>query len=357
MTRRSTRWALVAVPLALSACKKEEPAAVVRPVLTTVVALQTSRVLGFAGTVEPQYHASLGFQVMGRIITRDVKVGDLVVKAQQLAALDPTVLEFAMRSAQADLSNAQAQLGNATATEARQRILFEQNTTSSAQYELVQQAREAAAAAVTRARANLAKAEKQLGYAQLRAEFDGVVVAVDAEVGQVVSPGQTVITVARPDVREAVVDVSEDVNGSLQPGALFDLALQIDSGIKTTGRVREIAPQADSSTGTRRVRITLDNPPGMFRLGTTVTATLTAKIAPQIELPVSALMEKDGKSMVWVVDPATNKVALRDVRIAGRTDRAVRIADGLAPGTQVVIAGVNSLVPGQLVKISERAVR
>lgn len=357
MTRRSARWALVAIPFALAACKNEEPVAVVRPVLTMVVTLQTSRVLGFAGTVEPQYRASLGFQVMGRIIARDVNVGDLVVKAQQLAALDPTALEFAVRSVQADLSNAQAQFANATAIEARQHILLEQNITSLAQYELAQQAREAAAASVTRAQANLAKAQEQLGHAQLRAEFDGVVVAVDAEVGQVVSPGQTVVTIARPDVREAVVDVSEDADGSVQLGAQFDVALQIDPAIKTTGRVREIAPQADPTTRTRRVRITLDNPPDTFRLGTTVTATLTAKIAPQIELPVSALLEKDGKSMVWVVDPATSKVALRDVRVAGRSDRAVRIADGLAPGTHVVIAGVNSLAPGQLVKIFEREVR
>ena len=199
--------------------------------------------------------------------------------------------------------------------------------------------------------------QEQLGYAQLQAEFDGVVVAVDAEVGQVVSPGQTVVTIARPDVREAVVDVPEDSDGSIQPGTQFDVALQVDPAIKATGRVREIAPQADQTTRTRRVRIALDNPPPTFRLGTTITATLTARIAPQIELPASALLERDGKTMVWVVDPATGKVALQDVSVSGRTARTIRIGEGLASGTQVVIAGVNSLVPGQTVKIAERAIR
>ena len=64
-------------------------------------------------------------------------------------------------------------------------------------------------ASVARAQANLTKALEQLGYAQLKAEFAGVVTAVSADVGQVVSPGQNVVTVARPDVREAVVDVGQ----------------------------------------------------------------------------------------------------------------------------------------------------
>ena len=77
-----------------------------------------------------------------------------------------------------------------------------------------------------------------------------------------------------------------------------------------TGSVREIAPQADSSTRTLRVRITLADPPESFRLGTTINAAINAGF-PGIELPVSALLERDGKTMVWVVDPATSTVSTR----------------------------------------------
>ncbi len=347
-------WIVLAVVLSLCGCKKEQPPPVIRPALTTVATLQTNRVLGFAGTVEPRYRASLGFQVLGRIITREVNVGDIVAKGRQLASIDPTALSFAVRVAQADLSNAQAQLVNADATEARQRILVQQNTSTSAQYELAQQARESAAAGVTRAQANLAKAQEQLGYAQLRAEFDGVVISTDAEVGQVVSPGQTVITIARPDVREAVVDVSEDVDGALQSSAPFDVTLQIDPTQTTTGRVREIGSQADLTTRTRRVRITLDNPPDAFRLGSIVTATLTTTIEPQIQIPASAILERDHRTMVWTVDPATGAAGLREVTVASRAGSTVWISGGLVPGAQVVIAGVNSLSSGQIVKIAER---
>jgi membrane fusion protein, multidrug efflux system len=340
--------------LALAGCKeqKEKPPPV-RPVLSVVVAPQAGNILGFAGTIEPQYRAVLGFRVLGRIMVRHANVGDVVTKGALLAALDPVALELAVRAAAADLSNALAQLANAAATETRQRTLLEQRTTTQAQFELAQQAREAAEAGVVRARANLEKAQEQLGYAQLRSDFDGVVTAVDAEVGQVVSPGQAVMTVARPNIREAVVDVPEDVDGDLRPGTRFGVALQVDLSIQATGQVREIAPQADAATRTRRVRITLDNPPASLRLGSTVTATLATASAARIMLPVSALLERDGKTMVWVVDAASSTVSPREIRIAGRSERGIQIADGLAPGTRVVTAGVNSLAPGQSVKIEK----
>ena len=69
----------------------------------------------------------------------------------------------------------------------------------------------AARAAVVRARANLTKAREQLSYTKISADYAGVVTAIGAEVGQVVAPGQTVVTVARPDIREAVIDVADEI--------------------------------------------------------------------------------------------------------------------------------------------------
>ena len=261
----------------LAACQEEHhaEAPAPRPVLTVVAAPQTARTVGFAGTVEPRYKSDLGFRVLGRVISRDVNVSDVVRKGQRLATLDPLTYQLAVRSAQADLVSATARLENAAATESRQRTLLQQNITTQAQYDAAKQARESAEAGVTSARANLDKAEEQLGYAELRAEFDGVVTATEAELGQVVQPGQTVVSVARPDIREAVVDLPESIGRDLRPGARFDIALQVDPSVRAAGSVREIAPQADPATRTRRVRITLDNPPESFRLGTTITASVT----------------------------------------------------------------------------------
>jgi membrane fusion protein, multidrug efflux system len=313
--------------------------------------------LGFAGTVESQIQSSFGFRVLGRIIARDVRVGDAVKKGALLAALDPVAYEQAVRSAQADVSNAVARLENATATEARQQKLLQRNTTARAQFEAAQQARAAAEAAATQARADLAKAEEKLGYTQLHADFDGVVTAVEAEFGQVVQPGQTVVTIARTDIREAVIDVPADLNGNLQPGSRFEVALQLDPSVRASGRVREIGPQADSATRTRRVRIVLDDPPQSFRLGTIVTAVPASRAEFGIALPASALLERDGRTMVWVVDPETRTVSTHEVGIITRDERSFQVVEGLPSGTRVVTAGVNSLKPGQPVKISDEVIR
>ena len=352
-----SRLATWVVVLMLAGCleHKPEPPSPVRPVLSVIVAPQTSRTLGFVGTVEPQYRANLGFRVLGRVVARDANVGDLVTKGARLAALDPVALELALRAAQADLSNARAQLANATATEMRQRTLLEKGAATQAQFEAAQQARDAAAAALTRAQANLAKSQEQLGYTQLAADFDGVVTAVEADVGQVVLPGQTVVTIARPDIREAIIDVPEYINESIKPGDRFEVVLQLDPTQRTFGQVREIAPGADPITRTRRIKITLQQASASFRLGTIVTATLTTKVAPQIFLPTSALLERDGKTMVWVVDPSSKTVSSREIKIGSRSEQSVQIAEGLTSGSRVVTAGVNSLSVGQRVEIPDEA--
>jgi RND family efflux transporter MFP subunit len=341
----------------LGGCSAEPEKApeIVRPVLFVVVEPSASQTLGFAGTIEPEFSANLAFRLLGRVVARDVGVGDSVIKGKTIAALDPTALELAVQAAKAELSNAEAQFANAAASEERQRQLLAAANTSQAVYEAAQQGRQAGQANVERANAALAKAQEQLGYARLFSDFDGIVTATGAEVGQTVSPGQTIVTVARADKREAVVDVPDQLVGDLASGTIFDVTLQSLPSIRAVGTVREVAPQADSSTRSRRVRLTLIDPPAAFRLGSTITATRVAAIAPSIELPTSALLEQDGKTKVWVVNPQTSSVGLRDIRVGAKNAGTFTVAEGLEAGQRVVTAGIHSLTEGQKVKITEGA--
>lgn len=345
--------------LLLTGCseKQDEPAPPPPPVLSVVVSAEPQSLLALPGTIEPRYRTDLSFRVIGRVITRDVDVGDMVRKGQRVAALDPTALELAVRSQRAALSNAQAQLTNASATEDRQKTLRDRAVSPPATFEAAEQTRIAAQAEVVRAQSSLTKAQEQLSYAQLESDFDGVVTAVSVEVGQTVSAGQTVMTVAKPDVREAVIDIPESVNGEVKPGTEFDVALQLDERIRVRGTVREIAPEADSVTRSRRVRISLDNPPNTFRLGTTITATIKSGSSSLsvVQLPLSALLERDGKSIVFVIDEVTSIISERQVSIASRDEHSITLSAGLTPGTRVVTAGVNSLSHGQKVKIENGA--
>src|ERR1700726_5011825 len=201
----------IASALALAGCKQEAKAPEpVRPVLLAVLQPAASGSTVSVGTVQPRYETNLGFRVLGRLIARPVNVGDLVAEGQTIAAIDPTALELSVRSAKADLSKAQAQLENAIGTEERKRVLIKTDATTKQTLDDAEQVRAGAQASTARARANLAKAIEQLAHAQVKTDFAGVVTAVSAEVGQVASPGQSIVTVARPDTREAVVDIGAD---------------------------------------------------------------------------------------------------------------------------------------------------
>lgn len=304
------------------------------------------------GVVEPQYKTNLAFRVLGRLTGRPVSVGDLVSEGQTVGVIDATALELAVRSAKAELTKAEAQLATATATEERQRTLITTAATTKQTLDNAEQARAGADASVAHAQANLTKAIEQRGYAQIKADFAGVVTAVGAEVGQVVSPGQNVVTIARPDIREAVVDIGEDFPVPLEIGLPFTVGLQLLPAVQVEGKVREIAPQADPATRLRRVRIALNNPPESFRLGTTVTAALGKGQSPTLRVPASAVLAQDGANFVWVVDPPTSTVLLHKVDLA--TDQAgTRVPGGLAPGARIVTAGIHSLKQGQQVRIEQ----
>ena len=190
--------ALLAMTLACGGCNEETSVpAPLRPVLTTIVAPVTNQEFGpFASTVEARYRTQLGFQLAGRMVARDVFVGDAVRKGQRLAAIDPTVTQFALLRAKADVANAQAQLVNAEGIESRQRTLATGGNTPQATLDNAIAGRQTAKARLDQAQAALRMAEDQIGYTELHANFDAVVTAWTAEVGQYVDTGQAVVTLA-----------------------------------------------------------------------------------------------------------------------------------------------------------------
>jgi membrane fusion protein, multidrug efflux system len=322
-----------------------------RPVLSILVEPPTTKIFGpFTGTIQPRYETTKGFQIAGRIVTRNANAGDLVKAGQVLASLDPRLPQFSFHSAQAEVANARATLTNAQATEERKRKLLAEGTggTTQAQVDDALANRQTAQAALDQALASLKKAKEQVGYTELRAEYDGVISSWDAEVGQVVSAGQAVVTVARPDVREAVFDVPVELTGQILQNASFTVSLLMDNAVSASGRIREITPLADASTRTQRVRLSLEHTPRAFRLGTTVTVTQSHKTEPVINIPAAAILRDGGREQVWIVTQS-GTVELRDILTRQNGD-VVEVLKGLSGGDRVVTAGIHSLTAGQRVR-------
>lgn len=341
---------------ALAGCVEEAPPALpARPVLSTVVQSLTSAQAALVGTVAARHETDLGFTILGRLSQRPVQIGDRIVKGQLVAAIDTAVLESSLRQAAADLESARAQLENAEASRQRQVALLASRASSQASLDNAQQSAVAARANVTQAEANLRKAREQLDKAKIHAEFPGVVTATGAEQGELVLAGQSVVTVARTDVREAVIDVREDTVSALAIGEDFQIALQQNPAMRIAGQVREIAPQADAVTRTRRVRILLTDPPEEFRLGSTVIASPLKDSASRMRIPSTAILQVDDRPYVWLVDPQADgggfTVTLQEVTLRSLDSSTAEILSGLQPGQRVVTAGVHSLKDGQQVRL------
>ena len=347
---------IVAAAVVLCACDRKaesEAPAVVRPALTLLVKPASQEVVrSFTGSVQPRYQAQLGFQTAGRMTSRDLNVGDRVSRGQQLATLDPTLLRLALVSSKADLANAQAALVNAEATYGRQRELIKTGSVSQAQVDAAVASRDTAEAKVKQAQASLEKAQDQLGYTTLKSGYDGVIASWSAEIGQVVGSGQTVVTVARPDARDAVFDVPDDLVGRFAPGAHFTVALLADTAVTAHATSREVSPMADAATLTRRVRLTLDDADEAFRLGTVVTVAVSEPASPTVEMPSTAILQTDGKASVWLVGQ-DGRLSRRAVSLGAVRGDSVVVASGLADGDRVLTAGVHSVSDGQTVKILE----
>ena len=326
----------------------------IRPVLSVVVQPQVLANLGrFAGTVQARYESTLGFRVAGRIARRWVDVGSEVKAGDVLASLDPADQRNQLRAAEGDLAKVQAQWINAQADARRQQQLFDRGVGAQAQLDVAQTHLKTTGAALEQARAAVSQARDQLGYSELRTDHAAVVTNWQAEAGQTVSAGQAVVTLARPDIKEAVIDLPTYLAEQLSADLKFVVASQLDPSINTTATLRELEPQADATTRTRRARLTLANTPESFYLGTAISVTLTSTVSPRSELPASALLESEGQTRVWVVDPKQNTVATREVKLLERTPSTVVLGAGVQAGERVVTAGVNSLKPGQKVIVDE----
>lgn len=349
------RLGLLCMALLLGACsEKETPPEPVRPVLSVTVKALNEESLGrFAGSIQARYESNTGFRVGGRIASRNVDVGAEVQKGTLLATLDPSDQQNQLRSAQGDLARIQAQLINAQANARRQQALFDRGVGAQAQLDVANTDLKTTQASLDQARAAVSQSKDQLSYTELRYDHKAVVTAWNAEAGQVVTAGQQVVTLAQPDIKEAVIDLPDTLVDQLPSDVVFSVAAQLDPSINTTAIIREIEPQAQSATRTRRARLTLSDTPDGFRLGTAISVTLSSAIKPRIELPLTALQEADGKTRIWVIDTQTKTVNPRDVSVVSRGDNSVVLAGGVQNGERVVSAGVNSLKPGQSVKLDE----
>lgn len=347
-------WLITVTAALLTACGPEDEVAVpeVRPVRSLTVAKhEAGSTITLTGRIEAQDEASLGFRIAGRMVERRANVADRVEPGQLVARLEPQNEMNALRSAQANLAAAQAKLTQARNHFERQQTLLAQGWATRALFDQAQKGRDTAQAQVESAEAQLKAAHDLVSFTELKADAEGIVTAVGAEPGEVVQAGQMIVRLARQGGRDAVFDVPAQLLRSAPSDPVIAVNLTDDPDVATTGRVREVAPQANPVTRTFEVKVGLTHAPEAMRLGATVTGRLQMDAVPVIEIPASALTRVQQQPAVWIVDPQSLTVSLRNVEVLRFDPATVAVSQGLDTGEVVVTAGVQALHPGQKVRL------
>jgi membrane fusion protein, multidrug efflux system len=351
---QGTCLALIVIAGVLVSCKPDTKIAApeIRPVRTvTATKGEASEIVVLTGHIHAEDEPALAFRIAGRMIERPVNVGDRVEAGQVLAKLDPENELNALRSAESALVAAQGQLTYARGDFERQRQLLANGHTPRARFDQSQNALQNAQSQVDNTEAQLQIARDRVSWTTLTADAAGTVTARGAEQGEVVQAGQMIVRLARQGGRDAVFDVPAQLLRSAPSDPEITVRLTDDPSVTATGRVREVAPQADPVTRTFEVKVGLSDPPEAMRLGATVTGSVKLESEAVIAIPASALTKFNRQPAVWIVDPKGLTVSLRNVELLRHDPGTVVIAQGLDTGDIVVTAGIQALHPGQKVRL------
>ncbi|MER9541166.1 efflux RND transporter periplasmic adaptor subunit [Mesorhizobium sp. M0437] len=346
---------IVVAALGLAGCSQEkaEVTEIIRPVkVVEITKASDTRQLSYSGSVRARTEMNLGFRINGKITERLVDMGDRVKPGDVLARIDPTDYELSVRSAQASLDAADRQVETVELTRKRAEQLYAKNFAPKSQLEQATLAYNQAVATRDSARSQLAQAQNQVRYTDLKADKNGIVTAVAADVGQVVGSGTPVVTVAIDGEKEVLIAVPETDIAEFKPGKTVKAGFWSDEALTLDGKVREVAGSADPQSRTFAVRVSLPNDPRVL-LGMTASIEAAADNRQQlVSIPLAALAQKDSQSIVWTVDRNGGTVHAHPVKVAAFTPDGVSVADGLKPGDVVVAAGTQFMTENLKVKLT-----
>ncbi len=311
---------------------------------------QFSREICLTGEIQARIQTNIAFRITGKITSRAVEVGDHVTADQILATLDPRDEKSDADNAKAAVASAEAVLVQSKANFDRQQSLITSGFTTRAAYDQAKASFDAATAQVDAANAALKTAEEQLSYTHLHAGADGIIVARNAEAGEVVQPGRTIFTLAQDGPRDAIFDVYEALVSGRPRTTSVDIMLQSDPKVRAAATVREVSPTVDPKSGTVRVKLGLIDAPPEMTLGAAVTGRARFGSSEAIVLPWSTLYEWQGKPAVWVLGEG-NRVSPQIVAIESFATRELILSGGVKTGEKVVTAGIQFLRPGQTVAV------
>ncbi len=358
MLRHALPLALpIGLAVLLSACGQESaPQTSLRPAMVVQPQPASAAADSYPGEVRARFEPELAFRIGGKVSKRLVEEGQRVKAEQPLAQLDPQDVRLQLEASRAQLAAAEANLTLVKAERDRYKTLLDRQMVSHSQYDNAENLYRAGLARLKQVRAEYDVAGNQAEYAVLRASQDGVIAKRQVEVGQVVSAGQTVFTLAADGEREVLIGLPEQQFGRFKVGQPVSVELWSQPDERFTGRIRELSPSADPRSRTFAARIAFTAGKVPAELGQSARVYIQHAERAPLAVPLSALTAENGQTYVWRVD-ANNTLKRIPVRVGAYGEHTVPVLEGLNASDWVVAAGVHVLQEGQQVRPVDRSNR
>jgi RND family efflux transporter MFP subunit len=284
------------------------------------------------GTVRARLQATIEPKLSGRLDELPVVLGQRVKAGELVARLDAGEIRARLDQARASLDEAQRDWKRVSA-------LFEQQAATRAEFD-------AAQARYRVAKGAAAEAKAMLGYAEIRAPFDGVVTRKWANAGDFAMPGKPLMAIEDPAAMQLEADVPEAIAAQVQQNARMAVRADGVSG-ELAGTVAEIAPAADPATRTVRVKVDLSAQPSLGS-GAFVRLLVPVGRTDSPRVPASAVVQRGQLEIVFVV--ANQRAQLHLVTTGQRVGDEIEILSGIHAGDAVVTDGAAQLTDGQPVE-------
>jgi RND family efflux transporter MFP subunit len=337
----------------------------IRPIAWTKVtesSLQQLRTL--SGIVAPVEATNLSFEVMGKIQSVDVKLGDTVQKGQMLAQLNHRSFELSLKSAQAQLDKANSAMVEAKNGFTRYSQLIKQGLVSQSGFDNAKANFESSKSAVGVAQAQLDIAKKNLQDSTLLAPYNGIITKRLIEPSQQISAGQDAFEIEGKHGLEVNVMVPETLIRELQQNTIIPVRFPVLTKTKMLGRIAEIGTRAETANAFP-VTVVLQEENPLLRAGMTAEVDFSFEGVGQtgyqgitISVPFTALRAGvDQKSYVYVYDEKNQVVNQRQVQTENVLNNIVFISSGLKSGEIIAIAGVAFLRDGQKVSLLDKTIQ
>lgn len=361
LSKRIIKISSLIIVLLLFSCGEKEvkEVEVLRPVKyseVTYIGGEKSR--QFSGTAKTEKIVNLSFRSSGIITKLDMKLGKKVKKGQLLGTLDNVSARLNYESSIAAKNSAESQMNTAKLSLNRVRTLYEKGSASLSDYEAAKNSHRTAVASFESSKRSVAIQQDQIQFGYLYAQEDGVIASVAAEVDENVSPGQVVGVLNAGTAIEIALGLPESVINAVKKDMKVKVSFTAIADEVFNAVITEVAPAIDTNTSTYPITVMVTDTDERIKSGMAanvlfefVNEDLTKEM---IVVPSSAVGEDGNGRFVFLVEGDSIKATVKKqaITIGNLTSQGFEVKTGLKPGQKIAVAGLQTLLDGQDVKLN-----